>query len=177
MCNSVYGLDFKFSTDQLEDYHRADLGNNLGNLVSRAVALSGGHVPDVPDYDLVDKPFNIEETVAELDSLFLNQQLGEAANLVRQRTSDTNKWLADSAPWAVKDDLVRKATLIRIALEAVYVLAHFWAPFIPIAAGVVFDKVGQQPVHLSKLRSGFDNLASGAAVSTNKSILFDPLRK
>jgi len=177
MCNSVYGLDFKFSTDQLEDYHRADLGNNLGNLVSRAVALSAGAVPDVPSYDSLEKPFNIEETIGQLDTLFLNQQIGEAANLVRQRTSDTNKWLADSAPWAVKDDPIAKATSIRIALEAVYVLAHFWAPFTPIAAGVVFDKVGQEPVHLSKLRPGFDNLVNNAPVSTNKSILFDPLRK
>jgi methionyl-tRNA synthetase len=150
MCSSVYGLDFKFSLEQLEDYHRADLGNNLGNLVSRAVALSAGAVPDVPAYESYEKPFDITATVEALDKMFLSHQIGEAANLIRQRTTDTNKWLADSAPWAVKDDPVKKATLIRIALEAVYVLAHMWAPFIPIAAAVIFDKVGQDPMHLTQ---------------------------
>lgn len=177
MCSSVYGLDFKFSLEQLEDYHRADLGNNLGNLVSRAVALSGGSVPDVPSYESFEKPFDLTATLAALDTMFLSHQIGDAANLIRQRTTDTNKWLADSAPWAIKEDAVKKATLIRIALEAVYVLAHMWAPFIPFAAGVIFDKVGQDPVHVTKLKAGFNNLENGAPVSTNKSILFDPLRK
>jgi methionyl-tRNA synthetase len=177
MCSSQYGLDFKFSADQLEDYHRADLGNNLGNLVSRAVALSAGVVPDVPDYSSYEKPFDVAETVSKLDELFLSHQIGEAAQLIRQRTTDTNKWLADSAPWAVKDHAVKKATLIRIALEAVYVLAHFWAPFVPKAASVIFEKVGQSPKRLSDLRGDFCNLISGAPVSTSKSILFDPLRK
>jgi methionyl-tRNA synthetase len=177
MCSSQYGLDFKFSQEQLEDYHRADLGNNLGNLVSRAVALSAGQVPHVPEFAGIEKPFNIEETVSKLDELFNAHQIGEAAQLVRQRTTDTNKWLADSAPWAVKDDVVKKATLVRIALEAVYVLAHFWAPFVPKAASVIFDKVGQSPKRLKDLRTDFSNLTSGAPVSTSKSILFDPLRK
>jgi len=177
MCSSQYGLDFKFSQDQLEDYHRADLGNNLGNLVSRAVALSAGSVPDVPDYSAVEKPFNIEETVANLDEFFTSHQIGEAAQLIRQRTTDTNKWLADSAPWAVKDDAVKKATLIRIALEAVYVLAHFWAPFVPTAASVILDKCGQGRKRLGDLKPDFCNLVGGAPVSTSKSVLFDPLRK
>ena len=177
MCSSIYGLDFKFSLEQLEDYHRADLGNNLGNLVSRAVALSAGCVPDVPEYTLYEKPFDVAETVAQLDKLFAAHQIGEAAQLIRQRTSDTNKWLADSAPWSVKDDAEKKATLIRIALEAVYVLAHFWAPFVPTAASVIFEKVGQLPKRLLDLKPDFNNLTGGAPVSTVKSILFDPLRK
>ena len=177
MCSSQYGLDFKFSQEQLEDYHRADLGNNLGNLVSRAVALSAGIVADVPDYAAIEKPFDITETIARLEELFTSHQIGEAAQLIRQRTSDTNKWLADSAPWSIKDDAEKKATLIRIALEAVYVLAHFWAPFVPAAAAVIFDKIGQAPNRLTDLKPEFTNLVSGAPVSVAKSILFDPLRK
>lgn len=177
MCSSIYGQDFKFSLEQLEDYHRADLGNNLGNLVSRAVALAAGAVPDVSDYSSIEKPFDIAETVAKLDACFLSHQIGEAAQLVRQRTSDTNKWLADAAPWAVKEDAVKRATLIRIALEAVYVLAHVWAPFIPKAASVIFEKIGQSPKRLVDLKSDFCNLVSNSPVSTTKSILFDPLRK
>jgi len=177
MCSSIYGLDFKFSQEQLEDYHRADLGNNLGNLVSRAVALAGGSVPDVPEYGDFEKPFDVKDTLKKIDELFLSHQIGEAAQLVRQRTSDTNKWLADSAPWSVKEDLVRKMTLVRIALEAVYVLGHLWAPFIPKAASVIFEKVGQDPKRLSDLKTDFNNLSSNAPVSTAKTILFDPLRK
>ena len=177
MCSSQYGLDFKFSLEQLEDYHRADLGNNLGNLVSRAIALSAGVVADVADYSSLEKPFNVSETLKKLDELFTNHQIGEAAQLIRQRTTDTNKWLADSAPWSIKEDAVKRATLIRIALEAVYILAHLWAPFVPQAASVIFDKIGQGPKRVGDLSLDFRNLTSGSPVSTSKSILFDPLRK
>ena len=176
MCSSIYGLDFKFSQEQLEDYHRADLGNNLGNLVSRAVALAGGSVP--PSIcGSFEKPFDVKDTISKMDRFFMSHQIGEAAQLIRQRTSDTNKWLADSAPWAVKDDAEKKLTIIRIALEAVYLLAHLWAPFVPKAASVIFEKIGQPPKRLADLNIDFNNLVTDAPVSTTKSILFDPLRK
>ena len=174
LCSGIYGADFKFSQDQLEDYHRADLSNNLGNLVSRAVALAAGVVP--PLHPEVSVPFDLEVTMTQLDAMFTSQQIGEAAQLIRQRTSDTNKWLADAAPWTIKDDPERKAGFIRIALEAVYVLAHFWAPFIPTAAAVVFKKINAGPRHFANL-TNFDNLIQGDSVLTEKSILFDPLRK
>ena len=174
LCSGVYGSDFKFSEEQLVDYHRADLSNNLGNLVSRAVALAGG---EVPPSGTVTPPFDFANTVSQLETLFANQQIGEAAQLIRQRTSDTNKWLADAAPWSIKDDPATKLAIIRTALEAVYVLAHFWMPFIPKAAEVIFRKIGQQPKNLHTLSPKFDNLTTSAPVSVDKSILFDPLRK
>ena len=46
----------------------------------------------------------------------------------------------------------RKAVIIRSTLEAVYVAAHFLAPFIPDATDAIFQKLGRGPyTHQSTL--------------------------
>jgi len=64
-----------------------------------------------------------------------------ACELAINAVKETNKYLTDAAPWAVKGEgaAVRKAVIIRSTLEAVYAAAHFLAPFIPDAAAAVFD--------------------------------------
>jgi methionyl-tRNA synthetase len=55
--------------------------------------------------------------------------------LVRQ----TNKYLTDAAPWKAHSDLeieltLRRPRVIRTILEALYVMAHLFLPFIPSGA-------------------------------------------
>jgi len=56
-------------------------------------------------------------------------------------------------------------------LEAVYVLAHFFAPFIPTAADAIFKKVGTEPRPIPQLGEDFMNLKPGQEVKGG-SVLF-----
>jgi len=172
---AAYGDDPKFSEDSLKLMHNADLLANLGNLVNRGVNLCGGEVPSCTA-GLVEPPFDLAELKKATITAFANYRLSEAAELVIRASSATNKWIADLEPWKMKDASLeqKKAACLRLLLEAVYVLAHFFAPFIPTASEAIFKKLGSPAKAIPKLSDKFDNLTSGTVV-TKGSVLFQEL--
>lgn len=176
MCReSQYGDDVKFSEDSLKLMHNADLCDNLGNLVNRAVSLSGGTVPQC-DTDLVSLPFDLVRLKSTVREAFEAYRLSEAADLTIRACSATNKWIADLEPWKMKADDKQplRVACCRMLLEAVYVLAHFFGPFIPAAAEAIFQKLGTPPKPIAQLSDQFLNLTVGREVRTG-SILFEQL--
>jgi methionyl-tRNA synthetase len=77
---------------------------------------------------------------------------------------DTNKYLTDKAPWNMKNDAASQAVVVRSTLEAIYVAAHYLAPFIPAAADTIFVRLNTPPRPLWALGAGFANLAVGTPV-------------
>jgi len=167
-----YGDDLKFSEDSLKLMHNADLCDNLGNLVNRAVALVGGAVPDIQK-GLVSLPFSLPDLKAATIEAFEKYRLSEAADLVVKACGATNKWIADLEPWKMKEPEKQplKIAACRVLLEAVYVLAHFFAPFIPEAGAAIFKKIGEEPRPIVKLADDFMNLTPGKEVKSG-SVLF-----
>ena len=172
MRNAVYGSDVPFSESNLVYVHNSDLADVMGNLVHRATNLCnkncGGVVPDcVPE-----KVFDVNLLRVQSEQAMKNLEVQRCCELAINAMKDTNKYLTDSAPWAVKGDgaAERKAVIIRSTLEAVYAAAHFLAPFIPDACDAIFKKLGTPAVPAWKLKRS-ENLAPGTAVSVGD-ILF-----
>ena len=172
MRNAVYGSDVPFSESNLVYVHNSDLADVMGNLVHRATNLCnkncGGAVPDcVPE-----KVFDVNLLRVQSEQAMKNLEVQRCCELAINAMKDTNKYLTDSAPWAVKGDgaAERKAVIIRSTLEAVYAAAHFLAPFIPDACDAIFKKLGTPAVPAWKLKRS-ENLAPGTAVSVGD-ILF-----
>eukprot|EP00929_Paragymnodinium_shiwhaense_P110547 TRINITY_DN7766_c0_g1_i1.p1 TRINITY_DN7766_c0_g1~~TRINITY_DN7766_c0_g1_i1.p1 ORF type:complete len:873 (+),score=259.72 TRINITY_DN7766_c0_g1_i1:89-2707(+) len=171
----AYGDDVKFSEEALKLMHNADLCANLGNLVQRAVKLGDGTVPEC-DKKLVQIPFDLAELKKSFDQAMKDFALQEAANLAVGASGATNKWIADLEPWKMKDADKQplKVACLRFLLEAVYVLAHFFAPFIPVAADAIFKKLSHKPVPITDLKNDFMNLKSGTKLIAD-SVLFQPI--
>lgn len=168
---SAYGDDVKFSGKSMKLMHNADLCDNLGNLVNRAVNLCGGSVPDC-NFKLVSLPFDLGELKKVVRKAFDEYRLSEAADLTVKACGATNKWVADLEPWKMKEDRQElKASTLRMLLEAIYVLAHFFAPYIPDAAEAIFKKLGTPPRPIPKLSNEFKNLTTGGKITTG-SVLF-----
>ena len=122
MRNAVYGSDVPFSESNLVYVHNSDLADVLGNLVHRATNLCnkncGGVVPDcVPE-----PVFDVNLLRVQSEQAMSNLEVQRCCELAINAMKDTNKYLTDSAPWAVKGDgaAARKAVIIRSTLEAVY---------------------------------------------------------
>jgi len=82
------------------------------------------------------------------------------------------RFLTEAEPWKMKGvDEPRKQKIVRTTLEALYILAHFLAPVIPLSAESIFDKLNTPPVPAFKLLSTFYNLKPGTLVSVGE-ILF-----
>lgn len=177
MCREApYGDDIRFNEDSLRLMHNAELCDNLGNLVNRAVSLCGGKVPRCAKEDLVPLPFDLKELKSGVNDAFEKYRLSDAADLTVRAAGATNKWIANLEPWKMKEEEKQelRAASLRKLLEAVYVLAHFFAPFIPIAAEAIFAKVGEAPRPIPELRDDFQNLTEGKEVRAS-SLLFSQL--
>lgn len=124
---------------------------------------------------MVSVPFNLARLKAAVAEAFLSYRLSESAELTIRACSATNKWIADLEPWKMKDEKKQlRSACCRLLLEAVYVLAHFFAPFIPTAATAIFKKIGAPARLISDLSDNFVNLIAGVEVTTG-SVLFEQL--
>ena len=172
MRNGVYGSDIPFSEANLVYVHNADLADVLGNLVHRATNLCAkncaGVVPDVAP----ERVFDVGALRATSEHAMKNLETQKCCELAINAMKDTNKYLTDAAPWAVKGDgaAERKAVIIRSTLEAVYAAAHFLSPFIPAACDHIFEKLGAPAKPIWRL-SRESNLTPGTTVSVG-GILF-----
>ncbi len=173
-----YGSDLKFSENNLMAMHNADLVQNLGNLVNRAVSLCSKYndakVPDVKVPKEMEYPFDIKEYVQKMDAAFKNLRNCEAANAVAHACSLGNKWLAVLEPWKMKDDVAKRDIAVRQMLEVVYVLAHLFSPFIPRACAAIFKKLNTEPVAMVTLKNDYTNLKVGTPIEVGD-VLFDIL--
>ena len=162
------GGDIRYTEEGMRLVHNADLCDRLGNLVSRALSLCGGRIP-VEDPVSDSAPFDLELLTLQTKDAFKRNALSEAAMLVRQATTSINEWLTKQEPWKVKDQ-VKKNSIIRTTVEYVYIVSHFWAPFIPIACAQIFDKFAHAPKVITDLATV--NLEAGRIIPEVTSVLF-----
>ncbi|OQR84558.1 methionyl-tRNA synthetase [Achlya hypogyna] len=165
-----YGADMPFSEDELVAMHNSDLADTLGNLVHRgltlAVKYADGAVPDATATPC----FDVAALRAATEEAFKNYNLQDACVAFIEAVKETNKYLTDAAPWHMTD-AGAKLVVVRTVLEAIYIFAHFMAPFMPGTAAAVFDKLHTQPTTLTRLSSYFDTLTPGTPIGVGD-ILF-----
>jgi len=174
---SEYGNDLKFSREAMMLMHNADLANNLGNVVNRAVNLCKEYNAAVPKFSDAawpdaTRPFDLKAVRASFMKHLSRCELAAGAEVARQAAADTNEWIASLEPWKVKKDSPAKAeAMIRILIESIYVLGHLFAPFTPCASEAIFKKLHTEAVPIDFLKADFLNLTEGNAVAS-ESVLF-----
>jgi len=173
---AAYGSDVPFSEQNLVLIHNADLADVIGNLVHRATNLCakncGGVVP-AAEPETTAASLRVGALRAQTERAMRRFEIQRACELAINAVKDTNKYLTDAAPWAVKGEGAeeRKAVIIRTTLECVFVAAHFLAPFVPDAAAAIFSKLGTPPRPIWRLDAAGKNLAPGTPVAVGD-ILF-----
>lgn len=156
-----YGGELSFSEDNVRDMHNSDLCDTLGNAVNRATSLCGkddfcgGIIPDAPFASPL--PEFLENFGSLLDSYrekMEQLELQAGAQLAIQGFRDINGYLAKEEPWKLKGDenKTKRQTVVRTALEAIYVMTHLLMPFLPIGTKAIFEKLGTKPLNLTELK-------------------------
>jgi len=135
-----FGLDGDFSHSALIHRINSDLANDLGNLVSRSTAMLNKYFKGVLPTPL--KEYDIDTSLKEkfiqqtgvvdeqMEALAFNKALQSIWELV----SAANKYIDDSAPWALaKDEAQRErlGTVMYNLLEAVRLIGLLVTPFMP----------------------------------------------
>ena len=142
------GKDGNFSDDDFKEKVNADLANNMGNLLNRTLSMlvkyfDGG----VNEAFIGSNPINALETVEKVKNHFDNYEIAEAAFEIISLVNDTNKYVADKAPWALAknpDDLEKMTECGQVlvnVLEVMCVVAALIYPYCPKIAQMIAEQL------------------------------------
>jgi methionyl-tRNA synthetase len=151
MRDIVFGQDQNYSDEAFVSRYNADLANDFGNTLSRAIKMSdsyfGGRTPPVPcdDNDLLRaSQMLVPEYLTEMEDLAFQRALDVAWRMLVA----INGFIVSREPWKHFKEKGPDETLSRViwnTLESLRIVSVMLAPFMPTATRQALARIGADP--------------------------------
>jgi methionyl-tRNA synthetase len=139
--------DADFTWDEFLRRTNTELVNEWGNLVNRSISMAHKNVGTIPaagtltdsDATLLAASAGAFTTVGNLlERCRFKAAITESMRIV----SLANKYLSEQEPWKLKDDTVRRDTVLNTALQVVSDANTMLTPFLPHASQKIHEALG-----------------------------------
>lgn len=145
----TFGQDGSFTNEKFLNRVNSDLVNDLGNLVSRTIAMVEKYNEAIVvesktkgefDEDLQNIAKNaIVNVEKHMEELAFSYALEDIWTLIRR----TNKYIDETSPWVlIKEDKDRLDTVLYNLIESVRIIAQLIEPFLPHTSKLIFEQLG-----------------------------------
>ncbi len=175
-----YANDGSITYENIINRFNTDLANNLGNLVSRTLAMTKKYFDGViPENVAIENEFDNDlkrvclEARAKFCDLMDSFKISEACESVFDMLSRANKYIDETTPWILAKDESQKArlgTVLYNLLEVIRIASVLLYPIIPATCDTIFDSLNTDKRDYASIEE-FGKLDSGKNVGENK-VLF-----
>jgi methionyl-tRNA synthetase len=138
--------DGDFSKDRFKAVYDGELANNIGNLVSRVLSMSGKYFDfKVPESDKKNELVKgvVEDTWNSYEAAIKGFDLKKAVEHLAELAAFANKYVDDTKPWALaKEDQEKLKDVIYNLLEIIRHIGLLLVPLLPASAEKILDYLG-----------------------------------
>lgn len=158
-----FGSDGTFSNEALITRINSDLANDLGNLVSRTVAMVNKYFDGTIPTERTAGEFDDDlialatATKAKVEAYADEMQFSQALTELWALISRTNKYIDETAPWVLAKDEANRARLAAVMYnlcEAIRIISILVSPFLPHTAPKIQAQLGAPADVLSWEQAG-----------------------
>ena len=168
-----YASDGSITYETIIERYNSDLANTFGNLVNRTVAMQNKYFDGVIQEPTQAEPVDDElkafalDTVAKVEKCFETYRVADAVEAVLNLAKRSNKYIDETAPWALAKDEAKKerlGTVLYNLLEAIRYIAILLSPFMPETSEKIFSQINCDIKDYDSL-SSFGALKAGTKVN------------
>ena len=141
-----HAQDGSITYETMIERYNSDLANTLGNLVNRTIAMQnkyfGGEIQQPVAKDALDDEliaFALD-AVKKVDKFINEYRMADAVDAVMALAKRSNKYIDETAPWALAkndEDKARLGTVLYNLLECIRYIAVLISPFMPDTAAEI----------------------------------------
>ena len=176
LSETPFAADGSITYETVIERYNSNLANNLGNLVSRTLAMTkkyfGGTVPAPAqgtefDASLIE---TVKQTVETYKAKMDDLHIADAENAVFAMLRRANKYIDETAPWILAKDEDKKevlGTVLYNLLETIRVGAVLLTPFMPSTAASIFKQLNTEAGDLSTVEN-FGVYAAGTVLGESE---------